>query len=1321
MVKRVATGLLKSTITLAVVLLVLIAVVVGLARQAVYQIGDMHAEVAQFLSQQSGLHIEFDAIAGSWKGLAPRFQIEQLRVSQSDQHEAAIVARQVDLEVLLLQSVLQRQPRLRLNVAGLDFTLSKRNGRMEIDGLILAPSAESSYFRLNDFADMVSRQPRLSLTDSQLQLKGLYAQDVTLSVQQLQIESGKVRRYATGRVTLRGPSNLSFDLKAQVRGSLLREGSISGNVYLDAGFADWLPWIPAEQRKFHNVTLDSMQGGSESWLTFRKGKLVDATSRFSIHDFNLNSPNEVQPPRVKSLSGVARWQTGTDGNWNLGVENLRMVTPSFVWQPKDLRVSSALQENYEQRYTLTLDDAEITPWLNYFLALQPADGKLYRALKEVRPAGQLHSLALALQLKDNQLTDYRFTADLRQFNTRAWEQYPGLRDLDVVLSGQKDLLLVQLKDDSLELNYPYLFRDTLMLTRVDGTLALRKQDDGLALQSSLLRIHSNDMRSATQFALHIPTDPAQPPFMQLQSTLRDIDAEKKSLYLPAGIIPPNLLKWLDEGILSGRLARGDIVVHGPLGKDWMPYRRVLLGFTVHDAALRFLPDWTEPVQNLDADVIVDRGAVYGEAVRGDYFQQTLQGAQVTVPPVLPGQQHFLHVKTQTQGRAEAGFDILQKTPLASMVGDIIQDMDVQGDMAVDLDLAVPLEKGERKTVVDVDVQLHDSTFDLRSQRLQVSNLNADVHFDLEQGLSAPKLTGQSFAGPIAGSLNTKKVRPGGQAIQLDLHGKADVAALQDWLKLSVLAPLSGALDYQVELNVPTGEAKKHLHGYLNVTSQLKGTAVELPAPFGKRARTAREFRVWQSINREPSLFSVRYDDLFELSLQRRKGTLQKGVLMLGAGKALLPDSNIFRVEGQLGTLDLAQWQPVLEQVRTASKNYQENIDSSRMSLLDDSRLRIGNLILGERNLGAIQIELARLQNDWQVRLSGDSIAGTAQLPAYVFKGASQFTAQDRPVLVNLDHIRLPENEDKTEEDVWVPSDLSPFSLPNTRLVISDLQLGDGSFGRWALAMQRSPQGMLLNDVNVQMRSVELKAKGSWTDISDVRSVQLQGEFASSNIADVMRAWGSEPTLGSKQMRGNLNLGWPGAPFEFSLKRAQGDINVSVEDGEFYNVKSGVVGKFWGALNFETLMRRLRLNFKDLSEGEMVYDRIDAQARLDNGVLHVKEVDLDSPAIKLQTSGDINLHSSELDMVMSVTVPVTRNLVLPAAAIGGVPAAATVYVIEKVLGNQFDKLTTIKYKVTGNFDDPKVEIMDLFNIIPSQVRDAVLGNDSKPKAPGAPAP
>jgi len=50
-------------------------------------------------------------------------------------------------------------------------------------------------------------------------------------------------------------------------------------------------------------------------------------------------------------------------------------------------------------------------------------------------------------------------------------------------------------------------------------------------------------------------------------------------------------------------------------------------------------------------------------------------------------------------------------------------------------------------------------------------------------------------------------------------------------------------------------------------------------------------------------------------------------------------------------------------------------------------------------------------------------------------------------------------------------------------------------------------------------------------------------------------------------------------------------------------------------------------------------------------------------------------------------------------------------IEKVLGDQLTKLTTIKYDVTGTFDSPEVQVSDSFNVIPKPVQESILRTDS----------
>lgn len=1324
MVRRVASHLAKTLLWMAMVLLVLAAVLVGVARQFVSSLHEIQPEVADYLSRQTGLVVAFDDLNASWKGLAPRFQLHNFRIQQNATTPPAILVRDLDLEILLLQSVLHLQPRVRLNLDGALLTINQQDGRMSIAGLEQkAPTDANARINAEDIADLISAQPRVSITDSRVIVNGWYPQPVVLNLQHLRAEAGRITRYLAGDVVLQGPTQLAFQLRAKVRGSFFRQHSLTGDIYLDTAQADWLPWLPEDNRRFKQVELTSLQGGNEIWLQFNKGVLLDATARFIFHEFNLHSDNEIQPPLIKTLSGVARWQREDNGGWKAGFYDFQMVTPRFNWQPDRLSLAATPQQDGGVQYGLTLDNADITPWLNYFLSTQPAEGKLYETLKALRPAGKLQQLALFILHKDTQLLDLRLAARVEQFNSRAWEKYPGFRDLDLTLWAKNDLMIARLDDDYLELNYPYLFRDTLVLKHVDGGLALNRVEDGFLLQSGLLHLNTDDVRTATQFSLLLPTDKSLPPFMQLHSTLRDVDAEKKSLYLPAGVIPPKLLTWLDESILAGRLVRGDIVVHGPLGPDYKYDRRILLGFSVNDADLRFLPDWEEPVRHADADVLVDRGSVWAQVTRGEYFGQTLASGLVEMAQVPAGQQHILSVKVETTGPAESGFAILQKTPLAKLAGEAVKDMALQGDMAVKLDLAVPLDKGDIKTSAAVDVALAQGQFQLLSRKLIVNDLSANVHFDLENGLSATALEGQTLGGPVTGSIKTQPFKQGGQITSLAFAGTAAVASLQDWLRLSLLAPLSGQTHYQAQMELPLGDARQHKHGFINITSDLKGTAVELPAPFGKAAERKSDFRVWLSLDRDPSLISVRYADLFEFSSQSAQGQMQKGVLSLGGKKAVMPTGDYFVVNGRLPRLSTSEWMPVLEQLKSRSQQYSENIESSRLTLLDHSNIEIGELILGTKSVGRQHLGIRRQGAEWALQFSGDFLQGWAAIPGYILEDPAQYAQQTLPANIHIDRLLWPVAEDETATPIeWEPLDFSPLQLPPANIAIERLMLGDGDFGRWIMKVRPQENGVELRDVTVQMRAMDFFGRGEWKDDNGVRSSALWGDVRSDDIANVMRAWGSEPTMGSKVMNGSLNLQWPGAPFEFSLARSVGNLNMKLEDGSFYNVKSGVVGKFWGALNFETLLRRLQLNFKDLQDKDMVYDEITADAKLNRGILAVRDLQLESPALKLQTEGNINLPASELDMVMKVTVPVTRNLVLPAAAIGGVPAAATVWAIEKVLGSQFDKLTTIKYSVKGSFDDPQIAVMDSFNIIPDKVSENVLSNERKGQSSNAtPAP
>jgi uncharacterized protein YhdP len=75
-------------------------------------------------------------------------------------------------------------------------------------------------------------------------------------------------------------------------------------------------------------------------------------------------------------------------------------------------------------------------------------------------------------------------------------------------------------------------------------------------------------------------------------------------------------------------------------------------------------------------------------------------------------------------------------------------------------------------------------------------------------------------------------------------------------------------------------------------------------------------------------------------------------------------------------------------------------------------------------------------------------------------------------------------------------------------------------------------------------------------------------------------------------------------------------------------------------------------------------------------------------------GDANQRS--LDGELVATLPVADNLPWVAALTAGLPVAAGVFVVSKLLQKQVNQLSSAVYSISGSWDDPQVEFAHIFD-------------------------
>lgn len=180
---------------------------------------------------------------------------------------------------------------------------------------------------------------------------------------------------------------------------------------------------------------------------------------------------------------------------------------------------------------------------------------------------------------------------------------------------------------------------------------------------------------------------------------------------------------------------------------------------------------------------------------------------------------------------------------------------------------------------------------------------------------------------------------------------------------------------------------------------------------------------------------------------------------------------------------------------------------------------------------------------------------------------------------------------------------------------------------------------------------------------------------------------------------DLNIAWPGRPDQFAAGHLSGEFSVRLDDGVILqNNETAQIFRIFNLLNTDTLQRRLQFDFSDLYEAGIAFDALYGKAKLDNGVLNWNpDLQLAGPSGALRLSGLTNLADETLDMRLVVILPLTQNLPLAAILMGASPpVGGALFVLDKLLGEPLSKLTSATYSVGGTWDNPKVDLRNIFD-------------------------
>ncbi|AVO52312.1 YhdP family protein [Ectopseudomonas mendocina] len=1258
---RFTLSLLRWGLGCCAALLVLAALYVSLGRELVPLVAEYRLELEDRASEALGMPLRIGRLEGRWQGFAPLLVAHDVQLGEEGE---GLSLERVQLMPDMLGSLLQWQPRIaHLQFDGLQLNLQEdEEGAWHLQGLPQRNSPELDVAKVLEQARVLHR---VSLLDSRVVLQPHDGEPLLLSYVNLSLRYGANSQRLDGRLLLPDGQPVALLLRTRMQPQTWREAK--SELYLSLPQSDWATWLP--QRLLGDWQLQRLQAGGELWLEGQGLALRKGALRLHAPEL-IGGQARREAVTLKDLAFNAYFSQDDQGV-RAQIDSLALTHGEQRIGEVHMTLAQKDRESADERWALTADRLDLDAWAPLVEALAPMPERAREVLVALAPVGAVSNLLLDYYPQREGAERLQFAANLTKVGIQAYHGAPAAENVSGSVSGNMFQGELRLNTEDFALHLDQLFPEPWRYRHAQARLSWAWNEEGLTLVSPYMRLDGEEGQIAGDMLIRLLRDPEAEDYMDLRVGLRDGDAAYTEKYLPSRSpgMSAELDHWLKIAIHAGQVEEGYFQYQGSLNKGApLGARSLSLFFLVKDAELAFQPGWPS-LREGRGEVLIEDDAVRVRLKQGRLLDSQVNDVTATIPLLHDGKPPRLQLDGEVQSSLGDAIKLLQEAPLGT--GEIFAGWQGEGPLSGRLQLDIPLQKGQKPGVV-VDFATEGANLKLANPDLQLNQVQGAFRFDSATGLSAPDVRAQVFGRQVRGKISAEGAR--GRARTLfDLNGQVQVDTLSQWLGGPQSLPVSGLLPYRLRLTLDGDDSQ------LRVDSNLNGVAIDLPAPFGKAATQERQAYWRMTLSGRERRYWADYGDVASLSLAAPAAALAdgRGEVVLGGGAAGLPPGQGLRVRGRLDELDLDAWQQ-------AGKSHKVSVDADSQRLFRGGQLEIGRFRGFGQQVEQVNVGLAREGQAWALQLDSALAAGRVVVA----------DAEGVPIRVDLQHVRLPAPDPDAEKSADAPdplADFDPRQIPPLDIRIERVQRGDKVLGAWSLKVRPEAQGVRFDELDLDLQGLRIGGSAGWSgDPGNTRS-WYKGRLQGKDLGEVLKAWGYAPSVTSESFRLDADGNWPGSPAWFSLKRFSGNLDPSLRNGQFVEVQGSAQAlRVFGVLNFNSIGRRLRLDFSDLLGKGLSYDRVKGNLQATNGLLVTNEpITMTGPSSNLELKGNLDVRNERVDAKLLVTLPVTNNLPLAALIVGAPAIGGALFVVDKLLGDRVARFASVQYDVKGSMQDPEI--------------------------------
>ncbi len=1253
-------------------LLVTAALMLVLLRTALPTLGLFQEDLESWLEGEVGVPVEMGEVVLSLQGRSLQLTANDLAFIDPESGIAQASLQRGEVAVDLLQSLRHGT----IVTTALSIHRPTLSVLHHSDGSLMVEGFGEEAGVAAQVVGWLLSQPMVQIEEAVLNLREERPQnlrwkfsDVSLSL----INSG-YRHQATGQAIIGDASTRPVSVELEWFGDLMNPQGWDGQLYLSGDAVQLVdlvggtdaPWRPLAQG----------EAVVEFWGEWLSGRLEKGRGVMARDQRWHEAPG--------LAGGQFLWKRKSGEQWRLQLEQL--LWGGEKMEERSSHPSSALVER--KLDPVTGEDLLVGGVDQVRLVSSPELSGLYATLARggsgILVSGELRQLQFRSRpTPDSLLSRVEAAMELHQISVQGIQKLEGIgvSDLNGQLRiGEQGGELIP-KAGLVTIDSGGIYSSPVSVDLNQSPLKWRNHPAGLYLLADPFQLTMGVLQMKGGVELLVPSS-GDSSRINLKSYLAADNIRQLIHQLPVSQIAPDLLTWLQQSFIKGRLPLGQVVVQGAL--DQFPFSegegRFEADLLIDGLDLRYEKSWpvlTEAAGRLRfqkerMQFDLDRGFLDGHAVHD---------LVVVADPVDQGP---VRIHGQVVTESSQLMKTLQRTPLQQQVEGVGRELDLEGYAFLDLRVSVPL-KNEQMIMVDGRVEFHDNRLQVRDLGLMVEELHGNLEFD-QESITIDGMSAKALGGPLHLSAFTAEAE-GKRELLVNLKGEASHHSLKGWLQQQGVSNLplkvhaldggaSAQLSWDGRLRMELtedgdGPVEVHLH------SDLQGVEVDLPRPFHKPVETQWPTTLTLHLKRGAlQQFELSSPERIKSALSLGDDGQWSGNIHLGQVKKQAEERTDslegVDIEAGLKEVDLERWLNLYREMPEEESGLPP-FDLRGVSLFAEEAPIFGHHL---QNL-SLRVE-PHQDGFWGVAVDSVQLQGKAEIPLDA----------EQQIVIHLERVDLQSTAES--EGKGVAMEVDPSQIPPMVVSSKKTRINGIDFGKLDLKTHKTSNGLFFDDVTLDSDALQLSAQGGWLKRDHASLSRFNIHARGEKLGKILALFDYDGEIDQGVTSAQIKAEWEGSPMDFSLGVLEGNMELSVGKGHLRDVDQGV-GRVFGLLGIHTLARRLALDFSDITDKGFPFDTIEGSFLLKNGHAHTRDLVVDGPAATIKMVGRTGIVAQDYDQVVSMSPKISETLPATGALVGG-PAGAAVGSVVLLYQKLFKKegIATTRYTLTGSWADPKLE-------------------------------